>query len=117
MSRALQTQTKTASEVRNVAVDYVGKLDSGELLTGTPTIATLLYGTTETTTAITVSNITVSSTGLTINGTTVATGQAVQCRVSAGTAGIKYDLKITCTSNSTPAQTFVDRCGLNVVAD
>lgn len=117
MSRALQTQVKTASEVRNVAVDYTQKLDGGELLTGTPTIATMLYGTTSTTTEITVASVTVSTTGLTINGSTVLTGQAVQCKVSAGTAGTRYDLKITCTSNSTPAQTFVDRCQLNVVAD
>lgn len=93
-----ERRTKTEDEVRNVAVDFTQELDSGELLAGTPTI-------TESTGDLTISNKAVSTSSLTINGSTVATGGAVQFKVSGGTAGTTYTINIQCSTDSSPAQT------------
>ena len=101
MSVAIETQFKKAAEERLVSVSLAGKLDSGELLTGTPTIVEV------TTSDLTLANKAVSTAQLTISGRTVAIGQAVQFKVSGGTAGTTYTIRITVTTDSTPAQTLV----------
>lgn len=108
---APQVQCKTASEVRNVAVDFQGKLDASELLTGTPTVVEV------TTSDLTLSDKVVSTGALTILGKTVATGEAVQFKVLGGTAGTSYTIRITAATNSTPAQTLIVDLTLRVVAD
>lgn len=90
---------------RNVAVSFVDALDTGELLTGTPTV---------TATGLTITNKAVSTGSLTINGDPAAAGQAVQFSVSGGTAGTEYTITITVNTDSTPAQTFVEEVGLTV---
>ena len=109
---APEIQCKATSGVRNVAVSFVGKLDSGEVLTGTPTA-------TEITTAdLTFSNEAVSTAALTINGRTVPIAEAVQFKVaSGGTAGTTYRIRVSAGSDSTPAQTLVVIVKLLVVAD
>lgn len=101
-------RTKTAAEVRNAAVNFQGKLDSGELLTGTPTA---------TASGITTSNVAVNTAELTIDGVTVAIGQAVQFRVSGGTAGTTYTITVEATTTATPAQTLQAYCKMMVVSD
>lgn len=108
--RAPQIHCKSVSEVRNVAFDFSGKLDDGELLTGTPTV-------TDETGDLTISNVKVNTEALTILGNTVAVGQAVQFRVSGGTAGASYDVAITVSTNATPAQTLRGVAPLNVIED
>lgn len=83
------------------AVSYVPYLDSGELLTGTPTIVEI------TTTDLTITNKAVSTTTLTIEGVAVLTGQAVQFLVAGMLAGVTYTIKITVSTDSTPARTKV----------
>lgn len=99
MSDAPQIGTKKASEVRNAAVDFSGKLDSGESLTGTPTV-------TATPSGLTFANVAVSTGTLTINGSSVAAGKAVQFKVTGGTSYLMYDVSVSCGTNSTPAQTL-----------
>lgn len=111
MSQTPQRHKKTVSEVRNVAVDMKGKLDTGELLTGTPTVVE------EVTTALTLSSKVVNTTQLVINGRTVAIGEAVQFRVSGGLANQTYSIRVTVTTTSTPAQTLVENLHLSVVED
>jgi hypothetical protein len=111
MARAPQTQSKTASGVRNVAVSLAALLDVGELLTGTPTVAEV------TTSALTITNAVVSTTELTINGVAVPIGEAVQFQVAGGVANTLYKIKITVLTDSTPAQTLVVSVRLNVTAD
>lgn len=111
MSVATQRQEKTASETRNVAVSFSGKLDSSELLTGTPTIVEV------TTSALTLTNKVVSTASLTINGLTVITGEAIQFTVAGGTAGNAYTIKISCGTDSTPAQTLYGSLIIDVIAD
>ncbi len=99
-STAPQIQCKTANEVRLVAVSFQGKLDSGELLTGTPTIVEV------TTSALTLANKAVSTAALTIDGVSNATGEAVQFSVSGGTAGTQYTINVQVGTDSSPAQTL-----------
>lgn len=108
---APQRACKSAGETRNIAVSFAGWLDTGEVLTGTPTIVEV--GTSD----LTLGNKVVSTGALTINGLVVPTGEAVQFNVSGGTAGTEYTIKITPGSDSTPAQTFVGNVILDVVAD
>lgn len=102
---------KRVSEVRNVAIDFQGKLDTSELLTGTPTVTEV------DTTDLTLASKVVSTAELTIRGTTVAIGEAVQFRVSGGVAGGEYTIRISVTTTASPAQTLVDEVILKVIAD
>lgn len=111
MSEAPEQQTKTVSEVRNVAVSFVGKLDSGELLTGTPTTAEV------TTTDLTFSNQAVNTAALTINDKTVPIGMAVQFKVIGGVALSTYEITVVCGTDATPAQTLYGNVSMAVVAD
>ena len=108
---APKIRTKTVSEVRNAAVSFSGKLDSGELLTGTPIVTEL------TTPDLTFTNIAVSSTILTIDGLSVPAGEAVQFKVSGGVESTNYIIKISCGTDSIPVQTLNGRITLYVEAD
>lgn len=88
--------SKAVSEVVNLAIDCSEGLDSGESLTGTVTV---------TASGITVDNETVTSVSKVINGKTVDAGKAITCRVSGGTAGTRYEIKFSCATDSSPAQT------------
>jgi len=107
MSQAEQIQTKTANEVRNLAANFTDKLDSGEELTGTPTVSISPAG-------VTASSVAVSSGSLTILGETVASGKAVTCSVSGGSSGTRYTLTIQAGTDATPAQTLEVICLLDV---
>lgn len=111
MSKAIQTQQKTASEIRNIAVSFTGKLDSGEACTGTPTITEV------TTSDLTISNKVVSTAILVINGVSTPIGEAVQCSVTGGTAGTTYEIQIAAGTDSTPAQTMYGTIKLKVLED
>ena len=105
-----QIQCKTVTEVRNVAVSFVGKLDSGELLTGSPTVTVVGGG-------LTVASEQVNTVALTIDGVSVGIGQAVQFSVSGGTAGTTYTVRIECGTDASPAQTLIVNICLAVVVD
>jgi len=112
VATAPQVQCKTESDVRNVAVSFAELLDTGELLTGTPTIVEV------TTSDLTLGSKVVNTAALTILGESVAIGQAVQFSVSGGDASTKrYTIKITATTDSSPAQTLVRNVELDVIAD
>ena len=87
-------------DTRNGAVDFQEQLDTGEVLTGTPTVAEV------TSTDLTISNVAVNTAALTINGETAAIGEAVQFKVTSMTAA-SYTLKVTAATDATPAQTLV----------
>mgnify|MGYP003136659671 FL=1 len=107
MAIALQIRSKDASETRKVSVDYTDKLDSGETLSGTVTVAE------QDTTDLTLTGSGVNSSSMTINGRTVAADSSVSFTVAGGTVGKVYVVQITVdTSNS---QTFVDDVKLQVV--
>ena len=91
-------------DVRTPAMSFVGILESGELLTGTPLVVE------ETTADLTLTNKVVNTAELTINGKTVAIGQAVQFSVSGHlVANSPYTILVTASTDATPAQTFKNR--------
>jgi hypothetical protein len=109
MSTTAQQQPEmTISEVVLASVSFVGKLDDGELLTGTPVIDTV--------TGLTFSDPVVSTAILTINGKTVPVGQAIQFKIVATAIG-SYTIPASCATDSSPAQTRRAKLPLIVVAD
>jgi len=104
---AKQVYEMGSGETRLVSVDYRGKLDTGELLTGTPTVTISPSGPT-------ISNEAVNTAALTIAGETVAIGQAVQFKITGVTAGTTYTITTKCGTDSTPAQLALE-CRLTLV--
>jgi len=113
-NKAPQINEKTANEARNGAISFSGKLDSGELLTGTPTVVDCSPPSPET---LVFTSIAVNTAILTINGESVPIGEAVQFKVTGGVAGIKYTIKATCGTDSTPAQTLIGSVTMRVTPD
>ena len=108
---AREIPCKSTNEIRLASVDFQDKLDSGELLTGTPTAAEV------TTSDLTLDTVAVNTAALTVNGRSVAIGQGVQFRIQSGTAGTTYTILLTATTDSNPAQTFKELVRIRVVAE
>ncbi len=102
---------KAVNEVRNVAISFVGVLDSGEDLTGTPTVEEVA------TSDLTFGNQRVSTVVLEINGTSVPIAKAAQFKVNGGVANKLYTIRITAGSTATPAQTFIVLIKLKVFGE
>ena len=111
MSRANEIRHKHASETRTISIAYTDKLDSGEALTGTPTVSEISSS------DLTLSGAQINSGELTINGETVAANNAVQCQVAGGTSGSTYSVLVSVvTDASSPgAQTFYDTIKIEVL--
>lgn len=109
--KAIQLNCQAEGETRLHAISFVGKLDSGELLTGTPTITEV------TNSYLTITNKAVNTAVLTINGNSVAIGQAVQCLITGVQDGITHEVKIVVGTDSTPAQTLVGVIRIEGIAD
>lgn len=99
-----------------VSIDYgesasgskpTGPLDPGEVLTGTPTIATTHKPSGSS--ALTTSNVAVNTASLYINGRTASAGEAIQFKVVASSTQTKgmYRMSVTCATDSTPARTMI----------
>lgn len=91
----------SVGDVEMVSIDYTDHLDSGELLTGTPTI------TEQTTSHLTLGNKAVSTAILTIKGRSVAVGAAVQFSVSGQQADTSYEIRVSVGTDASPARTIV----------
>lgn len=115
MAKAPQINEKKVSEVRNAAVSFSGLLDSGEVLTGTPTV--LVTDPTESPETLTLSDKVVNTAAIVVNGVTTAIGNAVQFSVSGGTANTEYTIQLSCDTDATPTQTLIGDIVLKVVAD
>lgn len=89
-------------EMRNFAFSFAGVLDSGELLTGTPTAVE------QTSSDLTISNVAVNTSALTINEQSVPIGEAVQGKIVGQLAAHSpYTINVTASTDATPAQRFV----------
>ena len=99
VQHALERREIVVGSTRNVAVSFAGKLDTGELVTGTPTVVEV------DTTDLTLGNKAVSTTELTISGETVPIGEAVQLSITGHLLATgSYTILITATTDATPAQ-------------
>lgn len=94
----LRTVSSDAVEV--VAIDESFELDSGETLTGTPTVTEI------DTNDLTITNNALNASSMTINGNTAAANCAVLFRISGQKAGKLYNIKYTVNTTSTPARTL-----------
>lgn len=93
-------RTVSSDAVEIVAVDESFELDSGETLTGSPTVTEL------DTNDLTITNKTINSTSMAINGNTAAISCAVLFKISGQKAGKMYNIKYTVATTSTPARTL-----------
>lgn len=108
-STAREIREITTDEVRLVSVSFAGKLDTGETLTGTPTV------TAEAGSGLTLASKVVNTGTITVNNRTCAAGEAIQFKVTAtaGNAG-EWDIDISC--GTTAGQTVFGRVTVEVVA-
>lgn len=112
INTAPERPVAAVGETNLFSVSFAGVLDSGESLTGTPTVAE------QTSSDLTISNVSVNTVALTINDRTVAIGDAVQFKVIGQLAAtMTYLLKITATTDSSPAQTKVKYVEFKVEED
>lgn len=102
---------KKPGETRRVSIRVSDLLDDDEKLTGTPTAAEV------DTSDLTITNVVVSSAAVTINHVSVPAGEAIQFMISGGTEYTDYQILITATTDTTPAQTIVFRILLRVGKD
>lgn len=106
-----QRWTVRVGETRTPAVSFVGVLEPGEVLTGTPLVVEV------STSGLTLTNKAVNTVELVINGKTVAIGQAVQFKMSGQlVANSPYMIKVTASTDASPAQTFVRKLTVPVEA-
>ena len=105
MARAQQIPIK---HPRNAAVSFAAELETGETLTGTPTV-------TSTPSGLTIDNVRVNSADVAVAGRVVAIGEAVQFRVTGGASDKTYQLTVTCSTTAFPSQTLVAECILKVI--
>jgi hypothetical protein len=114
MSTCRETLTMTPDEVRACSVDFgdstaanvrSGKLDAGELLTGTPTV-TQHSSVPSDATALTLASKAVNTATIEINGRDCLAGEAVQFTATGGDADAKYVVSVKCSTDATPAQTL-----------
>lgn len=98
MAKAEEIPSKTPSEVRNGAISLSHLLNTGELLTGTPSVSATPSG-------LTFSNAAVNSGILTVKGVSVPIGEAIQFSISGGTSGVVYTCTAVCSTTASPTQT------------
>lgn len=93
---AIERAVVSLLEIRNVSVSFSGKLDTGETLTGTPTV------TEHSTNHLTLSSPNVTEDPVSINGRTVPAGEAVQFVVDASgaTEGETYTVDVVCSTSA-----------------
>jgi hypothetical protein len=105
--RCKEHNRKSPGDTANYAMDCTELLTSAEVLTGTPTVA-------DATAVLTISSVSVNAAALTDDGNTIAIGKAVKFTVAGGVAGTTYPLTVSAATDSTPAQTIVRTCILEV---
>ena len=92
---APQVREVSTNEVRIISVDFKGKLDEGELLTGTPSVSEV------TTSDLVISSVQVNTVELIINRRRCVIGEAVMFNVDASSAtpGQSYQVDIICSTD------------------
>jgi hypothetical protein len=93
----------SAGSTRLVRLDATDDLDDGASFTGTPTVAEV------TTSDLTLDNKIVNTATYSDSqtGRTVAIGKGIQFTAAGGTAGQSHTVRVTCSTDSSPAETLV----------
>jgi hypothetical protein len=87
--------TKTPTDLLPIVASFVGELTSGDLLTGTPSVAVSPSGPTLSAASVNASAILMD---IEDNKHYAQPGQAVQFTMSGGTAGTTYTVAVTCST-------------------
>lgn len=91
--QAPDTIDKHPSESLTIPIDFTGLLQSGETLSGTPTIAVISGA------GLTIATPAVVATAYTKrNGNSIAVGKGVTLVASSGTVGVTYRVQATCST-------------------
>ena len=93
-----ETLEISEGQTDNVSVDCRDNLAQGELVTGTPVVAEI------TTNDLSLTNEQVNTTEVVVLGREVPIGKAVLFTISGQNAGTTYRIRITHTTDSTPAR-------------
>lgn len=107
-STARQIHEISTDEVRLVSVDMRGKLDTGETLSGTPTVEA------DPASGLVLSSKLVNSTAITVNNRAVSTGEAVQFKADA-TAAMPGEWYVDITCGTDAGQTVAGRIKVLIV--
>jgi len=108
---AANTPVAMVGETRNAAVDFEQRLDTSEVLTGTPTVSEL------TTSDLTIDNVKINTAALTVNGNAVGVGGAIQFRFSGQQQSLTYTLLVQSATDSSPAQTLRAKVRFKAIPD
>lgn len=106
---APERHIRAAGSEDNVAFG-IQDLPSGVLLTGTPTVAE------QTTSDLTLTSAAVNTAELTLFGETFAIGTAVVFHRAGGVAGTEYTIRVTVSTDASPADVIVGDLILEIVA-
>ena len=98
---ALQKPTIYDGETRLGSISFVGLLDEGEKLSGTPTVEDIV-----TPSDLTITNVSIGTAAKTINKKLVAANKYVLCKIVGQVAGTTYTVEAPGGTNSSPAQTL-----------
>jgi len=103
------------SETRAVVADFTLQLESGELLTGSPTVAEIASA------DLTIGTAAVNTGALALDidgaSVTAAIGTAVQFTIAGALSATEYRVRVSCGTDATPAQTLVQIVRVLGVAD
>ena len=99
--KAPELPRKSPGDTAAAAVNFVQQLRSGELLSGTPTVAE------QTSSDLTISNQGLNTTTIDVAGVSAAASQAVVYTVAGGSSGTLYSIKVTVSTDASDARTLV----------
>lgn len=101
--RAQQLPCIVNGETRVGRISFDGKLETGESLTGSPTITDI---TGDSPSDLTIGDETISTATLEILGVDISAGRALTFSVTGQQADKEYELSVSCGTDATPAQTL-----------
>lgn len=88
-------------------MDFTKRLNTGETLTGTPTITSAEeFPNAGGATDLTISSPAVTSSAITTNYGTIAVGKGVQFRVVGGTDGKTYRIQVSCATSASNTRIY-----------
>ena len=99
--KAPELPRKSPGDTEAAAVNFVQQLRSGELLSGTPTVAE------QASSDLTISNQGLNTTTIDVAGVSAAASQAVVYTVAGGSSGTLYSIKVTVSTDASDARTLV----------
>ena len=108
---AKQIYEKAKGGIRTCAVSFDNELDTDELFASGAFAAEI------TSSDLTIDNIQIGSAAKVINGVSVGASRWIAFRVSGGTAGTTYSIRVGGVTDASPAQTPTIIVRIKVVAD